>query len=111
MREAIQSSQREVEQKLAASLADLKREVAEARHSTSQEVVSRLNKSSYQFRKKGNEVQFLNSSVEESIDAAKKELMKIRPATSEDKEAARKAVLHLDEGIGKLYSTWMKVLR
>ena len=73
MREAIQSSQREVEQKLAASLADLKREVAEARHSTSQEVVSRLNKSSYQFRKKGNEVQFhFNSSVEESMDATKK---------------------------------------
>jgi len=37
--------------------------------------------------------------VEESMDAGKKELMKIQPATSEDKEATRKAVLHLDEGI------------
>ena len=100
LREAIQSSQCKVEQKLAASLADLKWEVVEAQHSISQEVVSRLNKSSYQFRKKENKVQFhFNSSVEESMGAVKKELMKIQPATSEDKEAARKAVLHLDEGI------------
>ena len=100
LREVIKTSQREMEKKITDSVAEMKRDVAEVQRSASQEVVAHLNKSSYQFRKKGNEVQFqFNSTVEESMNAARKEIKKVQPATTEEKEAVKKATIHLDEGI------------
>ena len=70
--DAINDSKRDVQNKLASSLEELKRDVNAVQEKASQDLASKINKSTYQFRKKGNEVQFsLNLSVEESISAAK----------------------------------------
>ena len=37
--------------------------------------------------------------MEESINAAKKEIKKVKPAATDEKEAVRKATIHLDKGI------------
>ena len=67
---------------------------------TSQEVVKRINKCSYQFQKKGNEAQFMfNMAVEEHIESAKRELTKVLPSSGGDQKfAITKAVAQLEEG-------------
>ena len=67
---------------------------------TSSELSQKITRSNYQFKRKGNEIQYtFNSRVEESISAAKKELKKIKPGSDEDKESLQKASNSLDEGI------------
>ena len=68
-----------------------------------QELASKISKSTYQFRQKGNEIQFnLNSSIEESMASASKELELLKPAKNGEKEALKKAKTHLDEGMKAL---------
>ena len=78
--DAIQSSKREMREELSSKLEKLQKEVTSGQGSASQEVVKRIEKRSYQLRRKGNEEQFrFNALVEEHIDAANKELWKLTP--------------------------------
>ena len=57
-----------------------------------------VGKQTYQFRKKGNEAQFIfNTKVEDHIEAMRKELGKIESSNPE-KATINKAIAHLDEG-------------
>ena len=68
--------------------------------STSQEVLAKINKKAYHFKKKGNEVQFtFNSTVEDHINAAKKSPGNMAPNSDADKSALEKATAELDQGI------------
>ena len=59
-------------EKLAASIAEVKQEVISAQERTAQDFSHKLTKSTYQFRKKGNEMQFtFNAGVE--VDRVSKE--------------------------------------
>ena len=83
---AIQNSKHEVEQKVTASLEKLKREVTEGQERSSLELASKINKSTYQFRRKGNEAQFqFNTSVEDSISSARKEITQVAPVTDKQR--------------------------
>ena len=68
--------------------------------SSSQEVVKKLNKHTYHFQRKGNEVQYLfNSLLEDHLESASKELAKLTPAESDVQTAIVKRVKTcLDEG-------------
>ena len=94
--DAIQSSKREMQEEL---LSKLQKDVTSGQESASQEVVKKLEKRSYQFRRKGNEEQFkFNASVEEHIEAAKKELGKLAPTDDGQKGTVQHTAQHLDEG-------------
>ena len=67
---------------------------------TSRELAQKITRSNYQFKRKGNEIQYnFNSGVEETISVAKEELKKIKPGNDKDKEPLQKASNSLDEGI------------
>ena len=89
-----------LDKKFFSSITELKNEVTAGQEAASQEVVKRIDKCSYQFQKKRNEMQFLfNATVDEYIDAARKELAKVIPgATEEQQVTIKKAVLELDKG-------------
>ena len=90
--DAINDSKWDVENKLASSLEELKQDVNAVQEKASQDLESKINKSTYQFRKKGNEVQFsFNSSVKESISAAKQELARLTPTGSDQQAALKRA--------------------
>ena len=98
--EEIKKSHREVEGKLTSSIAELKQEVHSVQEKTLRELAQKITRSNYQFKCKGNEIQYnFNSGVEESISAAKEELKKIKPSSDKDKESLQKASNSLDEGI------------
>ena len=99
----IKKSRAEVEERLTSSIADLKREVNSVQETTSQELALKINKSSYQFKKKSNEIQFqFNAGIEESICAAKKDLARANPVDPREKEAVQKAGALLDKGLKAL---------
>ena len=80
---------------------ELKREVNAVHERMTKELTQK--KSSYQFKKKAHEIQFnLNSEIEESIDAAKKELSKLTTNDEQDKGVIKKAKTFLDEGLKTL---------
>ena len=65
--EAICDSKRDVQQKIA----ELKKDVTVMQEKSSQELASKISKSTYQFRKKGNEIQFnFNATVALSEEGA-----------------------------------------
>ena len=98
--EEIKKSQREVEGKLTSSIAELKQEVNSVQEKTLRELAQKITRSNYQFKRKGNEIQYnFNSGVEESISAAKEELKKIKLGNDKDKELLQKASNSLDESI------------
>ena len=75
--EAIQTTKSDLKADFNDQMAKLKQDVTASRECSSQEVVKKLNKRVYQFRRKGNEAQYaFNSTVEEHMSAAKKELAK-----------------------------------
>ena len=109
--DAINDSRRDVESKLTSSLEELKRDITAVQEKASQDLASKINKSTYQFRKKGNEVQFtFNSSVEETISAAKQELSQLTPTGNDQQAALKKAQTHLDEG-AKAIEKWQKHIK
>ena len=59
----------------------------------------KIGKSTYQFKRKGNEHQFhFNSTIEETICLAKEELARVKPAIAEEKAALKRAETKLEEG-------------
>ena len=85
---AISTSKKEVEGKLTETLEKLRREVTEVQERTCKELATKLNKSSYQFRRKGNEVQFhFNATLDDSLGSAKKELEQLTPSSDGQKNA------------------------
>ena len=52
--DAIQSTQRELKADFSEQISQLKKEVTAGQESSSQEVVKKLNKRTYQFQRKGN---------------------------------------------------------
>ena len=78
--DAISASKKDLQAEFTDKLAKLQKEVTAGQESSSQEVVEKIQKRSYQFRRKGNEEQFkFNASVDEHLGAAKKELSNHRP--------------------------------
>ena len=70
---------------------------------TSQELALKINKSSYEFKKKSNKIQFqINAGIEESICTAIKELARANTMDSREKEAVQKTRVLLDEGLKAL---------
>ena len=100
--DAIQDSKRDVdslEKKLLSSIDDLKCDVTDVQQKALQDLAAKINKSSYQFCRKGNEVQYnFNSTVEDTITSAKQELARVKPTEKGQHEALKKAEAHLDEG-------------
>jgi len=67
--------------------------------SSSQKMLAKLNKKSYQFKMKGNKAQFtFNCSIEEHINTAKKSITKMSSSSDADKAALEKAMANLDQG-------------
>ena len=98
--DTIKASGEELKSDFSSQISKLQQDVTATQESSSQEVVKKLNKRAYQFQKKGNEAQFIfNSSVEDHISAAKKELKKLDPTGEQDKTTLKNATTHLDEGI------------
>ena len=84
-------------------IADLKREVQTVQERTSSEVAQKIGKCSYQFKRKGNEVQFgFNSGIEESMSSARRELKKIEGVGDVQKESLKRVDSFLEEGIKSL---------
>ena len=80
---------------------DLKKDVHTVQEKTSQELAQRISHSSYQFKRKGNEVQFnFNAGVEDSISSARRELQKITPVQLE---------MNLKKLLKKPTPSWTKV--
>ena len=92
-----------MEEKLATSIAEVKQEVSSAQERTAQDCSHKLTKLTYQFRKKGNEMQFLfNTGVGESIASAKKQLEKMVLTDEVKKALLKKAAEHLDDSVSAL---------
>jgi len=76
-------SQQDMDVKLTSAIAEVKQEVASAQRvqeKTAQELTLKIAGLSYQFRKKGNEMQFkFNMEVVELIASVKKELERMAP--------------------------------
>ena len=100
--EAIRDSKKEVQQEIT----ELKKDITAAQEKSSQELASKISKSVYQFRKKGNEIQFnFNATVADSISSAKKELERLKTTEKEAQDSLKKAQQSLDQGI-QVVSQW-----
>ena len=88
-----------IEAKVTSMLDKFQHDMVASQASSSQEVLAKLNKKAYQFKKKGNEAQFtFNCAVEDQINAVKKSLAKMAPTSDADKAALEKATAELDQG-------------
>ena len=98
--DAIQASKQGLQKDFTDQMWKLKSEVTAEQESSSQEMVKKLNKRTYQFKRKGNETQYtFNTTAEEHIDAARKELGKLNPVKENDKAILKKTGKLLKEGI------------
>ena len=78
---------------------------------TAQELSRKISGPAYQFRKKGNEMQFkFNQEVEESIASAKKELENMAPSDTGERATLSRATELLEEGASAL-KTWQKHIK
>ena len=101
--DAISTSKKDLQAEFTDKLAKLQKEVTAGQESSSQEIVEKIQKCSYQFRRKGNEEQFnFNASVDEHLGAAKKELGKLEPRTEEENNIVARSKAHLDEGMKEI---------
>ena len=97
--DAIDASKKDLQTEFSTKITKLQQEVTAGQESSSKEVVQKIQKRAYQFRRKGNEEQFkFNSAVEEHFDAAKKELGKLEPRGEAEKKIVEHMKAHLDEG-------------
>ena len=98
--DAIHASKRDLQKDFSDQILKLKSEVTAGQESSSQDVVKKLNKRTYQFKRKGNEAQYaFNTTVEEHIDAARKELGKMNPTGEHEKAVVKKTGDLLKEGM------------
>ena len=98
--DAIDASKKDLQTEFSTKITKLQQEVTAGQESSSKEVVQKIQKRAYQFRRKGNEEQFkFNSAVEEEehFDAAK-ELGKLEPRGEAEKKIVEHMKAHLDEG-------------
>jgi len=101
--ELLMSELRQMHEKFNKSLTEVKQEVATAQERTAKDLSHKLNRTSYQFWKKGHEMQYtFNLGVEESILSAQRELEKMAEAVQSWKESWKKATDYLDEGVSAL---------
>ena len=95
MREIRQSGRRELDEKIA----DLKTEVNSAQQKTSQDLVKKIENSTYQFKKKGQRAPVpIQFDCQEAMGSAKEELAKLKPTAPEEKAALKKAEEKLNKG-------------
>ena len=88
---------------LAATVADLKREVSTTQEKTLLDISRRIACSSYQFKKKSQEHQYMfNAELKDAFSAVKTELDRVDAATPEDQASIRRVKLQLDEGLKSL---------
>ena len=98
--EAIQTTKSNLKADFNDQMVKLKQDVTASQECSSQEVVKKLNKRVYQFRRKGNEAQYaFNSTVEEHMSVAKKELAKLPAEDEQEKAVVKRLKTCLDEGI------------
>ena len=84
-------------------IVDLKCKVQSVQEKTSSDIAYKLGKSGYQFKRKGNEIQFkFNSGIEESMSSVWQELKKIQTVGEEQKETLKRVDNFLDEGLKSL---------
>ena len=96
--DAIDASKKDLETEFSTKITKLQQEVTAGQESSSKEVVQKIQKRAYQFRRKGNEEQFkFNSAVEEHFDAVK-ELGKLEPHGEAENKIVKHMKAHLDEG-------------
>ena len=94
--DAIQVSKRDLQKDFTDHMSKLKSEILTGQESSSQEVVKKLNKRTFQFKRKGNEAQYtFNTTVEELIDAARKSLENWTPSKNTTKLLWRILVIFL----------------
>ena len=104
----IQNSRSGVEEKLAATVAEMKREVSTAQEKTSLGLTRRMASSSYQFKKKEHEHQFMfNTELKDMLSSAKTELARV---DAEDQAVLQRVQAQLDEGLRALV-TWKKFIK
>jgi len=97
--DAIEASKTGIEQQFTARLDQLQREVAMTQATSSQQVLDKLSRKAYTFKKKGCEEQFLfNDKVDERLDAAKSHLEKVTPKDEASKLALQQATSELEQG-------------
>ena len=98
--DAIQASKRDLQKDFTDQISKLKNEVMAGQESSSQEVVKKVNKCTFQFKRKGNEAQYtFNTTVEEHVDTATKELGRLNPTAEHDKAIVKKTGELLKEGM------------
>ena len=96
----IQKSRSDVEDKLAPTVSELKREVSTAQEKTLMDLMRRKASSSYQSKKKGHEHQFMfNAELRDTLSSVKTELDRV---DAEDQASLRRAQAQLDEGLKAL---------
>ena len=99
-----------MEDKLSSSIAELKKEVNSAQEKTSQELASKINRSSYTFKKKSHEEHYnCNTVIQETISSAQKELEKASKEPA-DKAAINKAADLLQQST-EMISKWQKLIK
>ena len=100
--------------KLTSAIAEVKREVTSAQlaqERTAHKLSRKISGPAYQFRKKGNEMQFkFNQEVEESIASAKKELEKMALSDTGERATLSRATELLEEG-ASAPKTWQKHIK
>ena len=97
--DTIAASMTSIEVQFTFKLDKLQQEVAANQASCSKEVMTKLNKRPYQFKRKGNEAQFFfNESVDDWINAAKRQLDLVPTPDEVSKQALKRAVSELDQG-------------
>ena len=107
----IRQSKSDVEQQLASTVADLKREVASAQEKTSSNITKRMASSTYQFKKKSHEHQFhFNTELQGTFASVKTELDRLDPATPQDQSTILRTRNQLDEGL-KALATRQKFIK
>ena len=109
--DAIHASKCDVQKDFSDQILKLKREVTARQESSFQEVMKKLNKYSYQLKRKANEAQYaFNITVEEHIDAARKELGKMNPTDEHEKAIVKKTGDLLKEGMNAI-EVWQKHIK
>jgi len=93
---AIEESKQDIWGEISTRISTL---VAAGQESSSEEVLKKISKQSYQFQQKGCEAQFcFNCSMEDHLEAAKMELSKLSPASETEKAIVHNTSTHLEEG-------------
>ena len=99
MMDTICSTQWKLKADFTEQISKLKRKVTAGQESSSQEVVKKLNKYTYHFQRKENEAQYLfNSSAEDHLESAKKELTKLTLVSYLQTAIVKRVKTCLDEG-------------